>query len=883
MNFPVWDLQWAGGGFLIATIAVFHVYIAHFAVGGGLFLVLTEMMGYRKNSPGILEYTRRHTKFFLLVTMVLGGITGVGIWFTISLIAPAATSQLIHTFVFAWAIEWVFFLGEIVALFIYFYTFGKMQRKEHLTIGWLYFFFGWMSLFMINGIIGFMLTPGDWLNTRDIWDGLFNPSFWPSLAFRTCIAVILAGLYGFVTATWEKDQDLREALVRHCALWLLAPFAFLLLSGWWYVSVLPETPQAMVLGANPEIAPFLQAFIWISAILFAGGLIMAVRMPAAIKRPMALVLLVIGLAYMGSFEWIREAGRRPYLIHGFMYSNAITVGTEEAIAAEGFLHSSGWNQHAVITAENKLAAGREMFRGQCSACHSIGGPMNDIRPLTAQFDEFGMESMITGMGKIYEYMPRFVGTNEERSALAAYLVREVGGRTDKIAAPAKRPEIQVDIPPFDPDRDEYVLLAWCTLGEKCISDCDSHFSLLPPGSAIMAQLVRRGQQPEIVTANVELTFTPPPGFENPSQHVEFWDHAASLVGKELPPNVSAKGLGLSGVMKLNEKNLTFIADGIPVLPYTDDGQVNPYPVFTIDARDTTTGQVIASTKVVAPVSTEIGCANCHGGSWRKAGVTGIAALTASDILARHDRRHKTELLLQANNGKPVLCQSCHPDPLLNAAGKPELLNLPAAIHGFHVNYLAERPGAEACHSCHPTGPDSYTYCARGVHASQVGITCVNCHGTLEDHALTLLRAEQDAGKQKAAKLMRHVRPRLVAAVEDISPRTPWNDQPDCLGCHEDFARPESRDAQAFNKWVRGPAGLYRLRSDDAGIMCQACHGSTHAEYPATNLFNPVLDSIQPMQYQGNTMPIGAKGNCAVCHTEDMYDEFHHPDILSRVQ
>jgi len=218
MNYPVWDLHWAGGGLLVALIAVFHVYISHFAVGGGLFLVFTEHLAYRKNSPAILDYAKRHTKFFLLVTMVLGGITGVGIWFIISLVAPAATANLINTFVFAWAIEWVFFLCEIVSIFIYYYAFGKMERRNHLIIGWLYFFFGWMSLFMINGIIGFMLTPGDWLVTRSIWDGLFNPSFWPALAFRTFIAIMFAGLYGFVTATWEKDSATRETMVRYCAI-----------------------------------------------------------------------------------------------------------------------------------------------------------------------------------------------------------------------------------------------------------------------------------------------------------------------------------------------------------------------------------------------------------------------------------------------------------------------------------------------------------------------------------------------------------------------------------------------------------------------------------------------------------------------------------------
>ena len=40
MNYPVWQLEFAGGGLLIAMMAVIHVFISHFAVGGGLFLVV---------------------------------------------------------------------------------------------------------------------------------------------------------------------------------------------------------------------------------------------------------------------------------------------------------------------------------------------------------------------------------------------------------------------------------------------------------------------------------------------------------------------------------------------------------------------------------------------------------------------------------------------------------------------------------------------------------------------------------------------------------------------------------------------------------------------------------------------------------------------------
>ena len=211
MNYPMWYLPDIGGGILIALIAILHVFVSHFAVGGGLYLIYAEKKGLRESSDEILEFTRKHARFFLLVTVVFGSITGVGIWFIIALVNPAATSFLIHTFVFGWAAEWVFFLVEITAAFIYFYMFGRMDSATHLKIGWVYFISAWMSLLLINGIIGFMLTPGGWLENPDFWIGFFNPSFLPSLFFRTFIAIFLAGIYGCLTAAFVKDlQDARN-------------------------------------------------------------------------------------------------------------------------------------------------------------------------------------------------------------------------------------------------------------------------------------------------------------------------------------------------------------------------------------------------------------------------------------------------------------------------------------------------------------------------------------------------------------------------------------------------------------------------------------------------------------------------------------------------
>ena len=128
MNYPVWDVAF-GAGLLIAAVSILHVFVSHFAVGGGLFLVLTEKRAYRTSDGELLKWLKRHTKFFVLVTVVFGAVSGVGIWFTIGLINPSSTSSLIHSFVWGWAIEWVFFFLEITAALLYMYGWNKMDRR----------------------------------------------------------------------------------------------------------------------------------------------------------------------------------------------------------------------------------------------------------------------------------------------------------------------------------------------------------------------------------------------------------------------------------------------------------------------------------------------------------------------------------------------------------------------------------------------------------------------------------------------------------------------------------------------------------------------------------------------------------------------------------
>jgi cytochrome bd-type quinol oxidase subunit 1 len=876
MNYPVWYLPNTGGGLLIAIIAILHVVISHLAVGGGLFLVLTERKAVRSNNSALLDYVRKHTWFFLLLTMVFGGISGVGIWFIIALVHPAATSTLIHTFVFGWAIEWVFFIGEIVALLIYHYRFGKMDHRSHMIIGWLYFIFAWLSLFIINGILGFMLTPGKWIETGSFWQGFFNPSFLPALIFRTSISVIFAGVFGLVTGSWLRDEETRKLVFRICSRWMYLPVLVLVLTGIYYTRVISEDSFQNIFHFNREVDPFLTLLIVASVVLFGLGLFTLFRVPQTLQKVGALVLVVIAFAWMAGFEYTREIARKPYVLYGHMYSTGIAPDQVSLLKKEGFLKHAKWASVKEVTGENWKEAGAEILRLQCFSCHTLDG-YNGLINKSDKLTERGLEALLTGMGKVNSYMPPFAGTEQEKKALAAYLYREVLHKSGEEMKPGQARDIPLDIPPFDADQDEYVLLVWNDLGMHCISDNEKYFSFLPPANTLNAQLFKRGPKPVLVTRGITLEYEVEEGYRNPAAHSKFWEYDMQIFGVDLPEGTGLMGKGVTGTMDLSGS--VFAAPLIPVVPYRDDGTYNPYPLFAITARDEDTGEILATTKAVAPTSTEMGCRNCHEGGWAWNDVSGMADLTAINILSAHDRYNNTTLLADAENGEPKLCQSCHADPAVMAPGKPGVLNFSTAMHGFHANYLSGMDH-EACNMCHPSRPEGNTNCFRGRH-SQVGVNCTECHGTMEDHALGLLANQ--TGIPASARLSRGLEPVFVFEKSDVKARMPWLMEPDCRSCHTNFnIFDDGYAGTAFNLWAPGFEALYRNRTDNHGVMCIACHGSTHAVYGAYNKYGLQRDNQQPIQYQGLAGTIGTHEQCMVCHTIAMDVNGHHRNMVNRI-
>jgi len=372
MDYPVWNPV-MGGGVLMALVAVTHVIVSHFAVGGGLLIAVAETVGVRRRDPEYRELARRSSLVLILFSTVFGAISGVGIWVTAGLIAPAAISALIHTYVWAWAVEWVFFILEIVAALVYYTTWDRISKGAHLLVGWLYFVGAYGSLVVINGIIAFMLTPGKWLETHRFWDGFFNPTYWPGVVLRSGIVLMMAAVF-MVFPALKARAGARPRLLRFLGWWLAA--GTLLAYGgfrWWEANLLPTT-RRLFLGASPllpKLAATRHFTLWSMAATLALALVLLLGLPRRMRAALAVIVALAAFSSFAGFERLREGVRKPFLIQGYMFANGLRVGQISEANERGVLALSGWAAHRA--GEDPVSVGRQVFVTECSACHTVDG------------------------------------------------------------------------------------------------------------------------------------------------------------------------------------------------------------------------------------------------------------------------------------------------------------------------------------------------------------------------------------------------------------------------------------------------------------------------------------------------------------------------------
>jgi len=462
MDFPIFHIDFIGNRMLIAVDAILHVIINHaLAVGALPVIALLEFSGIRTKDPRWDRLAYRLLKVIFIITTTVGALTGVGIWFSASLINPAAIGSLIRVFFWGWFVEWIVFVAEVSLIMAYFLSWQSSGRTpeaklKHLRLGIFLAIFSWITMAIIVAILGFMMDPGNWMSERTLISGVLNPMYFPQLAFRTTLAMVMGGMT-MICLTYlftRNDLPFRTTVLRAISSWSGIWMLTLVIASVWYYQVIPQHMLANIPVAvtTQEYVSWNSSLKWLLTIglSFVGWVLWSsIRHPGQVHGAKYLASVLLLFAMLGQFERVREFIRKPFIIGNYMYANGIRVEDYPLLQRDGILQHATYAGIREVTADNKVAAGREVFEQTCTRCHTVNG-INSIRgQLKTMYGDKPWQpeviaAYIENMHGARYFMPPFPGNKAELDALSVYLASQQkratafnGAQTNGIPKPDK--------------------------------------------------------------------------------------------------------------------------------------------------------------------------------------------------------------------------------------------------------------------------------------------------------------------------------------------------------------------------------------------------------------------------------------------------------------
>ncbi len=379
--------------------------------------------------PDARKFLNSYFQILVLLSFVLGALTGVGMWFTSIQISAETIGRMVDEFHWLWATEWTFFCLEIISGYAFFRYGANLNDKARMSLLALYAFAAWMSLFWINGIISWQLTPGQWISTRNVWDGFLNPTFWPSLFYRTVASLAIASLVACVVINTiaEFSIEQKKKLINQAA-WLMAPMILMPILGAWYLYVIPEDSREWVLGGSTIMTMFMQIMVGSSVLIAAYAFLGLIGKKLYINIATALLLCALAFGATAGGEFVREGIRKPFTIRGLLYSNSITKDDVVALRKSGIVQGNPYPVHSREKfPTEQLQIGSEVYRLHCSICHTLSG-VNGMTHLSGSWTTQQKRMNIAKLQHTKPFMPPFAGTSAELESLVQFLSWQDKGR-----------------------------------------------------------------------------------------------------------------------------------------------------------------------------------------------------------------------------------------------------------------------------------------------------------------------------------------------------------------------------------------------------------------------------------------------------------------------
>ncbi|MHC5112007.1 MAG: c-type cytochrome [Planctomycetota bacterium] len=429
--FPINDYDPIMKGMVIGGLGIFHVFVAQFAIGGGILMCYFQWLASSGKCAVARRFLESYFKIIVLISFVIGALTGVGMWFTAIQVSPRTIGQMVHEFHWLWAVEWTFFCLEVTAGYVYYRYGHRFSDRTNLRLLVLYTAAAWFSLFWINGILSWQLTPNG-AGGEQLWTAFFNPSFFPSLFYRTIVSMTIAALAAciIINTMGELERKQRAELIHRAAM-LLAPMAFMPALGIWFLAVIPEESRAWALGGSVAMTMFLTIAVGASLLIGGYAFIGLIRQKLYINGATATLLCALAFGATAGGEFVREGIRKPYTVRKQLYANSITTGEVQWLRKNGSVtHDPFPVRDAGQYPNQQLVLGAKVFRFQCSVCHTMSGA-NGLLHLAGTWTTEQRRLNIARLQHTKPFMPPFAGTAHELEALVQLIEWQAADRPER--------------------------------------------------------------------------------------------------------------------------------------------------------------------------------------------------------------------------------------------------------------------------------------------------------------------------------------------------------------------------------------------------------------------------------------------------------------------
>ncbi len=365
----------------------------------------------------------------------------------------------------------------------------------------------------------------------------------------------------------------------------------------------------------------------------------------------------------------------------------------------------------------------------------------------------------------------------------------------------------------------------------------------------------------------------------------------------MPPMVSLEYAADINVLRLHDllhgdRYVSSACDGVPA---NENCLITAPAPCTINAANPNGTDANCLTYKALELNQPAVCQTCHyTPALDLAHVGPKAGPAGSEANGRNQIAHPSNSRVMHHNHGAIAIKDRNGDPMF-----PDIPSPTQTSAGIVTNQPARLTALEnSCYQCHP---GTSVKCLRGAMFNG-DMLCSDCHGSM-------LQVGDDFSKNVSP-----TSPGAFLLGKDFytnpsTPRVPWANEPGCGSCHTGDASSNlagtantvvnTRDSkdnldglrlrQAFrtgdskatpivptNKRFAEPlvpatfgtftnpgAGnpqLYRVSTGHGGVMCEGCHGATHAEWPNANPNGN--DNVTAKQLQGH---VGTIADCTTCH------------------